>query len=59
MAQNRLAPAIAAGKYFGPFQLRKKKNKIKGSVVIRTVRPHELLEGIATHYFHSSSSLAI
>lgn len=57
--RNRLAPAIAAGKYFGLFQLKKKKDKIKGPVVIRTVRPHGLLEGIATHYFHSSSSLAI
>lgn len=40
--RNRLA-SVAAGKYFGSFQL----EKIGGLVVIRTVRPHGLLDGVS------------
>lgn len=40
--RNRLASAIAAGKYFGPFQLenKTKRKRAEDLVVIRTVSPH-------------------
>jgi len=48
---RNLAPAIASGKYFGSFQLEKKKRSIPDLVVIRIVRPHGQLQGVfAIHH---------